>query len=227
MCLWVYVKILTFKIYFTNFLVMYPQRNITVDEAYGLLKKYRVSERRIRHSEEVAKLARKYAKRINEKSGFNIDLNFVYIGALLHDIGRGYVIHVQKDEKKYFMDNQILLRIYNEPDMHMFIGGKILRNEDLEEFAKIAERHGLAKEAAITYDKPGEFEPEKKIEKIITIADMKLVELEEKSVDERIECLRRVFTKNDLFVKLKHLEDAIPRIKGYEMELMGWGAFEE
>lgn len=195
---------------------MYSQRDVSIKGAYKLLRKYGLSEDRIKHCRKVAKLAKKYAKKLKEL-GHDIDLNFIYIGALLHDIGRGYVIH---DEREDFIENQTLMHIYNEPDMHMFIGGKILRNEGLEQYARIAERHGFAKEAAITYGKPSNYEPETIEEKIITLADLSVIGFGIKTVDERLECLKETFTKRKLFWRLKHLEDAKPRIKEYEMELM-------
>ncbi len=203
---------------------MRSQRDIDIEKAYNLLKKYGLSKGRIRHCEMVAKLAREYARRINEFTELNIDLDFVYIGALLHDIGRGYVIH---DEKKSFIDNQTLMHIYKEPDMHMFIGGKILRNEGFEEYARMAERHGFAKEAAISYGKPGNYEPEIIEEKIITIADLSVIGFEMKTITKRLECLRDTFIERELFQRLKHLEDAEPRIKEYETELIDLGAIDE
>jgi hypothetical protein len=206
---------------------------ITVEQAYILLKKYNVSERRVKHSEEVARLAREYARKISETTGITIDLDFIHTAGLLHDIGRGYIIKITDDDseeegnnekEKKFKKDQTSKQIYDEPDMHMFIGEKILRDEGLEKYARIAERHGFAKEAAVTYGKPGVYEPETIEEKIITIADLNVVKRGIITVDERFECLRNTFTERKLLWRLKHLEDAEPRIKDYEMELMILGA---
>lgn len=83
-------------------------------EAIKLLRKYKVPENVIEHCKKVSENAVQLAERI---PGANVEK--VEIGALLHDIGRC---------KSHGTDHGIL-------------GGKILRNEGLEEYAPFAENH--------------------------------------------------------------------------------------
>ncbi len=101
----------------------------------------------------VSKNAKEIAKRIKE-NGYDIDVNFVEIAALLHDIGRSETHGI----------------------FHGIEGAKILRVYGLEEkFARVCERHigaGLTDEEADLLMLPlGNYIPETMEEKVIAHAD--------------------------------------------------------
>ncbi len=114
--------------------------------------KYNLSDDVRRHCKRVAELALKIAKNVKNK---NIDLNAVYIGALLHDIGRA---------------------ITHDPFLHFIKSGEILRKEGFDEkIVKIAERHfsaGLKANEAKKLGLPAkDYMPETLEEKIVSFAD--------------------------------------------------------
>lgn len=124
----------------------------TREDALKILKEENASEQLIEHCEAVAKHALRLAEKIKD-NGYELDLNLIETGALLHDIGRAQTNKVE----------------------HGIVGGIILRSRGLEKHARIAERHiggGLSKEEARRLGLPAkEYMPETLEEKIITIAD--------------------------------------------------------
>lgn len=105
-------------------------KKITEKQAIELLKKYSTNEKSFKkilaHSKAVQKVALEIAKKIH-----NINIEFIKIASLLHDIGR-FKCPPGKNSIK-----------------HGIIGAKILRKEKLPEYAKVAERHlgaGITKE---------------------------------------------------------------------------------
>ena len=111
----------------------------------------------IEHCKTVAKIALKIARRLKKK-GFNVDLELVEIGALLHDIGRSktHTVH------------------------HAIVGAKIAKQRGLPEpIVKIIERHvggGITAQEAEKLGWPvKDYIPETLEEKIVCYAD-KLVE---------------------------------------------------
>ncbi len=128
---------------------------LTEDEAIRLLKKYSTNQesfkRVLAHARAVQKVALRIAKGIPD-----IDINYIKIGSLLHDIGR---FQAKKTET------------------HGIVGAEILRKEGLSEYATIAERHlgaGISKQD-IEEQQIGlplkDYMPLTKEEKIITHAD--------------------------------------------------------
>jgi uncharacterized protein len=97
---------------------------INEDKAIELLKKYSNSEESFKAVLEHSKSVQKEALEIAEdvKKNHEIDIKIVKIGSLLHDIGR-FRCHKEKSIR------------------HGIVGGEILRNENLNEYAEIAERH--------------------------------------------------------------------------------------
>lgn len=127
----------------------YLRRN----EAIKLLENANCSSGVIRHCIAVSKNAREIAEKL-KKNGYDIDVNFVEIAALLHDIGRSNTHGI----------------------FHGVEGAKILKGYGLEEkFIRICERHigaGLTKDDALSLGLPaGNYLPETLEEKIIAHAD--------------------------------------------------------
>jgi len=135
-------------------------RDITEKDAAELLRKYSNSEESfnavLNHSRAVQKLALEIAEEV--KKNYDVDINLIKIGSLLHDIGRF----------KCYKENSI---------RHGFVGGEILIKEGLAKHARIAETHigvGITKE---DIEKQGlnlplkDFVPETTEEKIIAYAD--------------------------------------------------------
>src|SRR5271157_3527899 len=95
----------------------------------NLLLKYKLPKKIVAHSRKVAKTAVEVGCEL-KRNGFEVDLELVERGALLHDIGRSVT---------HGLD-------------HGYFSGKILRKEgEREEVARIAERHvlgGISREEA-------------------------------------------------------------------------------
>lgn len=116
----------------------------------------------VKHSKHVAEKALEIAKNVPE---LNPDLELIYNGAMLHDIG------ICKTNFKPFIIN-------SEPYVkHTVLGAEILRNEGLGREALIAERHlgvGLTKEDVIEQKLPlpiKDYMPETVEEEIVCLAD--------------------------------------------------------
>jgi uncharacterized protein len=125
---------------------------ISREEAISLLRTEGCSENVIKHCINVSR----YAKEIGEKASidFEIDLNIVEIGGLLHDIGRSKTNGIH----------------------HGIIGAKILRDKGIDEkIALICERHigsGIDKNDADKFGLPPRVYIPKTIEeKIVCHAD--------------------------------------------------------
>ena len=98
--------------------------DITEKEAVEMLRKYSTSNESfnkvLNHSRAVQKLALEIAKDI--KKNHDVDMDFVKIASLLHDIGRF----------KCYKENSI---------RHGVVGGEILSKQGLTKHARIAETH--------------------------------------------------------------------------------------
>lgn len=127
------------------------------EDALLLLEKVGCSERVVKHSMAVEKIAVELAERIRDK-GHEVDVERVRIGALLHDIGRSKTHRIS----------------------HGVVGEKILRNLGLEEFAGFASCHigaGIPRREAKKLGLPAkDFLPESLEEKIVTYADKLVAE---------------------------------------------------
>jgi len=131
---------------------------LTEKEAVGLLKKHipedYVFKRVLKHSKIVQRLAVDLAK----KAG--LDVEFVRIAALLHDIGRYGCRPGSK-----------------ESILHGIRGAEILRKEGYEDYARVAENHigiGITKEDIEKNDLPlpkKDYVPKKPEDMIICYAD--------------------------------------------------------
>ncbi len=132
-------------------------------QAIALLRKYKDTDEGFRivlkHSKVVQKHCVELAKKL-QKKGFDIDMQLLKNGALLHDIG-------------YF-------KVYDNKEKrirHGIEGGKILRKEGYSKLARIAERHiglGISKEDIIKQKlqlPKKDFLPKTIEEKIITYID--------------------------------------------------------
>lgn len=133
-----------------------------------LIHKYYVSnpeleEILVRHSTDVAGRAVRIA---DSHPGFDIDRDFLYEAAMLHDIGILYV------------DAPGICCHGSEPYiLHGVLGAALLRREGLEAHARVAERHtgtGITREQIILRSLPlpvADYRPETLEEQIICYAD--------------------------------------------------------
>lgn len=137
------------------------------EEARNILLKYYNEESDLfrllwRHSLQVAEKSLYIATHISEV----VDLEFVYAAALLHDIG----IFKTHAPSIYCVGEEQYIK-------HGIIGAELLRNEGLEEYARVCERHtgaGLSKAEIIKQGLPlpeRDFLPETIEEQIICYAD--------------------------------------------------------
>ncbi len=127
------------------------------EEALTIMHEVGCSMGVIEHCQRVTKIAMRIANSFVEK-GFEVDLDLVEIGALMHDIGRSRTHSVE----------------------HGVIGGRITREMGLPEpLSRIIERHigaGIPRDEAERIGLPkADYVPETLEEKIVTYAD-KLVE---------------------------------------------------
>ncbi len=136
--------------------------------------KYNLPENVREHCIEVAKLALEIAENA-KKRGYNVDIDAVRLGALLHDIGRAKTHGIE----------------------HFVVSGEILRKEGLDEkIVKIAERHfscGIKAEEAKALGLPEkDFMPETLEEKIVTFADNLIFDRKRASFKEFYEKLKEL-----------------------------------
>lgn len=132
---------------------------VSEKEAIRLLRKYANSKKDfdgvLKHSRAVQRLAIEIGKKVKD-----IDLDFIKIASLLHDIGRF----------EYGPGSRDSIR-------HGVFGGKLLRKENLGRYALVAERHlgaGISKEDILEQGLSlplKDYIPISKEEKIITHAD--------------------------------------------------------
>lgn len=125
---------------------------ISTEEALRILKEEGCSPRVIEHVKAVTDKSVEIAKRISE-NGYDVDLELVRIGALLHDIGRSETHDIS----------------------HGVEGGRILRKRGLKEISSFAENHigaGITPEEAEKLDIPvKDYRPNTLEEKIVTYGD--------------------------------------------------------
>ena len=117
----------------------------------------------LKHSSDVANRALKIADNHPE---FQIDRDFLYEAAMLHDIGIVYV------------DAPAIFCYGSEPYLkHGLLGAELLRKEGLPAHARVAERHtgtGLTREEILRQSlplPPADYRPETLEEQIICYAD--------------------------------------------------------
>lgn len=173
-------------------------KKLTEEEAIALLKKYSKDSESftkvLEHSKAVQKVALKIAKHI-----CNVDIDFIAIATILHDIGRFDCW--EKDVIK-----------------HGLRGAEILRKEGFFEYALVAERHlgaGISKEDVKEQDLdlPDEdFVPISKEEKIITHADNLVMGDIEISVGDAIERYEKELGKK-VAGKIKKLAEKVERME--------------
>jgi uncharacterized protein len=125
---------------------------VTRQDALRLVREAGCSEEVVRHLLEVERVSLSIARKIRRR-GHNIDLGLVSLGALLHDIGRARTHGIA----------------------HGVVGGKILREHGLNDFATFAERHigaGIPAGEAKKLGLPArDFVPKTIEEKIVAYAD--------------------------------------------------------
>jgi len=161
----------------------------------NLLLKYRVPRNIIAHSKKVRRIALRVARELR-RNGFEVDLELVGRGALLHDIGRSFT---------HGLD-------------HGYYGGKMLREEEeREEVARIAERHVLGGISRDEAERMGlsarDFLPETLEEKVVSYAD----KLSESNKMQRLE--KRLGSKNILFKRMMSLMREVDSMRGKVQEL--------
>ncbi len=135
-------------------------------DIFEILKKYyqknpKLLDILIKHSEAVAKKALKIAEKFKE-----VDKNFIYEAAMLHDIGiiETFIPKLNPEGKYPYI-------------AHGYIGRNILEKEKLYRHALVCERHmgvGITKEEIIKKNLPlpvRDMVPESLEEKIIAFAD--------------------------------------------------------
>ncbi len=177
-------------------------RAITEKEAVKLLRKYSTNDESfnkvLNHSRAVQKLALEIANDI--KKNHDVDIDFVKIASLLHDIGRF----------KCYKENSI---------RHGVEGGEILSKQGLTRYARIAETHigvGITKE---DIEKQGlnlplkNFVPETTEEKIISYADNLIFGKERGTIQKVIERFRNELGKSYV-ERIKKLHNEIEKLRG-------------
>ena len=151
----------------------------------------------IQHCKTVAKLAVKIAGTL-QKKGYNINIELVEIGALLHDIGRS---------KTHSVD-------------HAIIGAKIAKSAGLpDEITRIIERHvggGIPQDEAGKLGWPKkDYMPETLEERVVTYAD-KLIEGNRRvPIDKTIAHFSRKLGRNHPSIaRLKALDEEFQSLLG-------------
>ena len=140
----------------------------------------------MRHSSDVARRALRIA---DEHPEFEVDKNFLYEAAMLHDIG---II---------FVDAPTIFCYGTEPYIkHGLLGAELLRKEGLPAHARVAERHtgtGLTREEIERQSlplPPADYVPESLEEQLICYADKFYSKTrldEEKSYERALASLRK------------------------------------
>jgi uncharacterized protein len=180
-------------------------KKITEKEARELLKKYAPSNSVFQvvyqHCKMVQKIALSLAQEIR-KNGHEVDLEFIKIGSLLHDIGRFQA--PPKHEKS--------LR-------HGILGAKILRKEKLPKYALLCERHlgaGITKDEIVKYQLPlpkKDLLPKTIEEKIITYAD-DLVDDRILTASEVIQRFKKQIKSPQALKRMVDLHNEIEKLRG-------------
>ncbi len=162
-------------------------------QALDLFRELKISYSVKRHCMKVAETALEIAKNIKN---FEVDLNLVEIGALLHDVGRAKT-HGFK---------------------HALIGGEILRERGFSnKLARICETHilgGLDKEDCEDVGLPiKDFLPETLEEKIVCLADKMTAGNKEVTIEKRFEKWFRKYGRSKVLLKSK------TRIQSFQKEI--------
>jgi len=149
------------------------------ENAIELLRKYAPTEKDFKevlsHSKIVQKLSVEIAKEI-KKNGHKVDIDYIRVACLLHDIGSFDYPPWEKDRIK-----------------HGVHGGEILRKEGLIEFVSVCENHigvGITKEDIIKQKLPlpkKDFIPKNLEEEIIGYVDNLVYDQEVKDINFVIE----------------------------------------
>jgi uncharacterized protein len=170
-----------------------PSRETTI----RLLEKSSCPPNVIQHCKTVAKLAVKMA-RILQKKGYNVNIELVEIGALLHDIGRS---------KTHSVD-------------HAIAGAQITKSAGLPDtITRIIERHvggGIPQDEAekLGWSKK-DYLPETLEERIVTYADKLIDGNHRVSIDETIAHFSRKLGKNHPSIaRLKTLDEEFQLLLG-------------
>jgi uncharacterized protein len=169
---------------------------VTREQALRVLRDVGCSPNVIRHSLAVERKAVEIAERIS-KNGHEIDVDFVRIGAILHDIGRAETHSI----------------------VHGVVGARILRRNGLGKYAEFAERHvgagipeGEAKELGLP---ERDFMPLTLEERIVTYADKLIVGDEPASFREVRRQFESMLGKDHPAIKrLDALHEEIQRLQG-------------
>ena len=159
----------------------------TKEEALGLLKKHGIEGNVLCHVKKVNEVAMKIGLKLKEE-GENVNISLLDAASLLHDIGK---------------------RLSDITDMnHIEAGVKILKDEGMPEIAEVISKH------ATTSLLDPDTEPKTWEEKIVYYADMRVVEDELVSLDERINYL---VTRYPQLKKV--IPKVLPKIKNIEKEI--------
>lgn len=156
--------------------------SLSRSEILSLLGREGCDEKVISHMITVSKLARDIAQAIRD-NGYEIDVDFVELAALLHDIGRCKTNDIR----------------------HGVEGANILRGLGLEKFARVCETHigaGLKKEDAKSLGLPGrDYLPETLEEKVIAHADNLVEGSSVVSIERTIDKITRILGKGHPAIK--------------------------
>ncbi len=127
-------------------------KSLKPSDAIILLKKEGCDERLILHAITVSRLAKKIAEKI-ESNGYEIDVDFIEVAALLHDLGRSRTHGIS----------------------HGIEGAAILRKLNMDRYARVCETHiaaGLTREEAKSLGLPEkDYMPQTIEEKVVAHAD--------------------------------------------------------
>lgn len=138
-------------------------------------EKYELENSVREHCKRVAEIAMKIAERI-EENGVKVDKEAVFLGALLHDIGRA---------------------LTHDPFQHFLKSAEILRKEGVDEkIVKIAERHfsaGMTADEAKRLGLPEkDYLPQTLEEKIVSFADNLVFGSEIRDFESFLERLKKI-----------------------------------
>ncbi len=122
-------------------------------EAEDLLKKHISDPTKIGHMYKCAEYAERLAKRINRSGKAKVDVAFIKICALLHDIGRSDLI--PKDE-------------------HVYAGGRLMRELGHPHIAEVIETHLWGHELNQLLGRKVDLRPKTVEQKIIAYVDMRI-----------------------------------------------------
>lgn len=164
---------------------------ISFEKTLSLLKS-KCSPEVVKHSLAVSKVALKIGKNLKDR-GYDINLKFIKVASLLHDIGRAKTHGIR----------------------HGVEGGKFLKKLGFpEKFIRVCERHlggGIGKEEAKKLGlPPKDYLPQTLEEKIISHADNLIAGDKVVPIQETIQNLKQELGKN---------HPAIPRVKSLSEEI--------